>query len=168
MHDFKNPPSAEAVSWTQTEYDRYFMSLATKVSLQTDDPKVSLSDRVAVGALISKHNIIISYSANKLPPNIRGKYIFKSSEGLDRYIYVEHAERCALYDATISGKNLSGATIYCTRFPCSDCARAIVYFDIKRIVVKRGFSSEGAWVDSQRAALEMMRSSGVTVRYLSD
>jgi deoxycytidylate deaminase len=84
-----------------------------------------------------------------------------------RYHLIEHAERSAIFVAVNASENLSGATIDCTRSPCSDCVRAIVWAGIKRPLFAGGFGGEQRWLEYQRAALNILRDSGVTIRYLS-
>lgn len=149
--------------------DSYFMSEALSERLKTDDPKGKIVQQSAVGAVITKEERILSRSANVLPPALKNQ-MEKNGEAVteeSRYHLIEHAERAAIFKARLTNSDLSGATIYCTRFPCSDCARAIVWAGIKRAVFAGGFAGEQRWLASQRAALKIMRDSGVTVRYLS-
>ena len=87
-------------------------------------------------------------------------------EETDRYYFIEHAERAAIFTAAAAGEPLSGATLYCTRFPCSDCARALVWFGVSRVVLAAGLTGEDKWLESQRAALKILRGSGVKVRVI--
>lgn len=57
--------------------------------------------------------------------------------------------------------------MYSTRFPCIDCARAIVFCGITRIVVGGGLEHRSSWIDSQRGALRLFRLAGVTIRYFT-
>lgn len=45
-----------------------------------------------------------------------------------------HAEMCAISDAARLGRETSGATLYCTTFPCHLCAKHIVSCGIYRVV----------------------------------
>ncbi|MEQ9635790.1 MAG: anti-phage dCTP deaminase [Devosia marina] len=45
-----------------------------------------------------------------------------------------HAEMNALTDSARLGRSTSGATLYCTTFPCHNCAKHIVAAGIKRVV----------------------------------
>lgn len=45
-----------------------------------------------------------------------------------------HAEMAALLDAARRGTSVSGCTLYCTTFPCHDCARHILAAGIRRVV----------------------------------
>ena len=154
---------------SQTEADHFFMAEAFHERLLTDDPKGKIVLQSAVGALITHSMEELARSANVLPPLLKEK-LLETGEPVsdeDRYHVIEHAERSVIFKALISKKNLEGATIYCTRFPCSDCARAIVFVGIKRAVFAGGFAGELRWLSSQRAALKILRDGGVKIRYLS-
>ncbi|MGZ7132726.1 MAG: deaminase [Halobacteriota archaeon] len=154
---------------SQTAADNYYMSEALIERLSTDDPKGKIVLQSAVGAVITKNDVEITRSANVLPPAIK-VHMQRTGEEVsaeDRYHLIEHAERSAIFKAIRENSDISDATIYCTRFPCSDCARAIVWAGIKRAVFAGGFGGEQRWLASQRAALKILRRGGVTVRYLS-
>lgn len=144
------------------------MSEALIERLATDDPKGKIVLQSAVGAVIMKNGAEISRSANVLPPELK-EIMERKGETVteeDRYHLIEHAERSAIFKGVRAGADMAGATIYCTRFPCSDCARAIVWAGIKRAVFAGGFAGEQRWLVSQRAALKILRYGGVTIRYL--
>lgn len=153
---------------TQTQVDKYYLRRAFALRSLSDDPKARLVVESGVGAIIATPVSEISASANVLPPRLKSAFKVQGTAVTDesRYFVIEHAERAALFEAYQAGANLEGATMYCTRFPCSDCARAIVWSKITRIVVPRGFKGEARWIDAQRAALQILRSGGVVVRYL--
>lgn len=145
------------------------MSEAHRERLNTDDPKGKVVHQSAVGAVITRSMEEIAKSANVLPPSIKLKFE-ETGEVVseeNRYHLIEHAERAAIFKAQLSNKDLTGTTIYCTRFPCSDCARAMVFVGIKRAVFASGFAGESRWLESQRAALKILRDGGVKVHYLS-
>lgn len=52
-----------------------------------------------------------------------------------KYLWTEHAERNAIYNAARVGVAVKGCTIYVTHMPCTDCAPAIIQVGIKRVVV---------------------------------
>ena len=54
--------------------------------------------------------------------------------GPDKYLWTEHAERNAIYNAARVGISLKGCTAYLPWFPCMDCARAIVQSGITTLV----------------------------------
>lgn len=134
----------------------------------SDDPKARHVHQSGVGAVIVGGNRILSRSANVLPPILKQYYLTHCLEVTEseRYHLIEHAERAAIYQALRNGQSLEGATIYCTRFPCSDCARAIVWSGIARVVLSVGYAGEARWLEAQRAALLVLRRAGVKVRIL--
>jgi dCMP deaminase len=113
---------------------------------------------------------VLAQSANVLPPALKESLlrVGSSISPAERYFFIEHAERAAIFKALLGGKDTRGSTIYCTRFPCSDCARSIVWAGIKRAVFATGYSEEVRWIDSQRAAVKLLRDAGVTVRILRE
>jgi len=56
----------------------------------------------------------------------------------EKYDWIEHSERNAIYNAARIGVSLKGCTIYMGGIPCIDCARAIIQSGITRII----YSSE--------------------------
>jgi dCMP deaminase len=143
------------------------MELAMQERRNSDDPKVASVPQSAVGAVIARGERVISASANVLPPKLKQARLAAHRPLLaeERYFVIEHAERAAIYSALASGRSLRGTTMYCTRFPCSDCARSIIWAGIGRLVVFGGFGGESIWIGSQRAALQMLRDAGLTIRY---
>lgn len=50
-----------------------------------------------------------------------------------KYLYYEHAERNAIYNATRKGVSLKGTSLFVTHYPCADCARGIIQSGISRV-----------------------------------
>lgn len=152
---------------SRTELDQVLLKRAIQVRLQSEDPKFGINPSSGVGAVIFANGQILSESANRLPPRLSKTIALTDVDDERRYTHIEHAERAAIFFALNNKEKLDGATMYCTRFPCSDCARAISFSGIQRLVVAEGFGGEKRWIDEQRAALDVLRNSGVTVRYLT-
>lgn len=51
----------------------------------------------------------------------------------EKYLWFEHAERNAIYNAARSGVSTLDCSLYVQSMPCMDCARAIVQSGIKEI-----------------------------------
>jgi dCMP deaminase len=147
--------------------DAYFLRLAFAARKGSDDPKAIRVPSSAVGAVLVSENRVISKSANVIPPALKSRNDQFPLQEWERYHFIEHAERAAIFEALAAGETLSGSTLYCTRFPCSDCARAITWFGVARVIAGTGLSGEDRWLESQRAALRILRGSGVKVRVLS-
>lgn len=52
----------------------------------------------------------------------------------EKYLWFEHAERNAIYNAAKVGTPLEGTILFVTLTPCMDCARAIIQSGIKGVV----------------------------------
>ena len=152
-----------------TQADQYFLHLAFQERANSDDPNALVKPESAVGAIIVQNNSVISSSANVIPDNIRANLLNRGFPITpeERYQVIEHAERAAIYRSVFRGNEIANSTMYCTRFPCADCARAIIWSGINRLVVAGGFGTEGAWLSSQRSALKILRVAGIKIRYLN-
>lgn len=153
----------------KTEADRFFLTLALGERFRSDDPKARHVLQSGVAAVIVGKSGILAHSANVLPPALKEHHQTHNHEisEEERYHLIEHAERAAIFKALTSGVELEGSTLYGTRFPCSDCARAMVWVGIKRAVFATGYAGEARWLESQRAAVHILRRAGVVVRVLN-
>ena len=100
--------------------------------------------KVQVGCVIAKDSKILALGANRTIPNF-----CRTSRGCLRVEkYGENTkdhrnpEDCRAIHSEIdaicnSRDNLTGAVMYITRYPCEDCARAIVAAGIKKVVYGR-------------------------------
>ncbi|WP_246710353.1 deoxycytidylate deaminase [Martelella soudanensis] len=64
----------------------------------------------------------------------------------EKFFWIEHAERNAIYNAARSGAALAGCTIYVNRFPCADCARAIIQSGIVCADCRRSRKTMASWI----------------------
>ena len=151
---------------TLSQKDRKYLKLAFEEAKGSDDPKAKINALSGVGAIIVKHDTIIGRSANIVPTAIQDHYSLNDPNSNLRYHLIEHAERSALYDVWNSSNSPVGATIYCTRFPCSDCARAIIQSGLSRLVVPAGINEDLRWRESQSIAKKMLRNANIVIRHL--
>jgi len=63
----------------------------------------------------------------------------------EKYLWVSHAERNAIYNAALLGVSTKGCTIYVPWYPCIECAKAIVQAGIGRIVCFEPDLSDSNW-----------------------
>lgn len=140
---------------TQTEWDYFFYHLAKEVSTKSKDP----STKVGCVIVGPSHEVrTIGY--NGFPRGVREhievpkdekaqRELLKQSPDYqflldperwdkrpEKYSWVEHAERNAIYNAARMGTSLEGCTAYLNWLPtpCADCTRAIIQAGIVRIV----------------------------------
>lgn len=114
---------------SQSKWDTLFMSIALVTSLKSKDTNTK------VGAvLVDKEQHIIGTGYNGFPRGIDDDALpmERNGEWLDtKYPYVVHAELNCILNSIMSAK---GCTMYCTLFPCNECAKALIQAGVKRIV----------------------------------
>ncbi len=84
----------------------------------------------------------------------------------EKFFWFEHAERNAIYNATLIGASLKGCIMYTNGIPCMDCARAVVQSGIKEVVIDGKWSENSSekWKEQAKRSLEMFGEVGVRVR----
>ena len=96
--------------------------------------------------IVGDDNAVLSMGFNGFPRGVdeKSKARWKRPE---KYHWVEHAERNAIYNAARHGINLNGARVYLNYEPkpCADCTRALIQAGIKEIIgPNRPFDGKGA------------------------
>ncbi len=88
----------------------------------------------------------------------------------EKYLWFEHAERNAIYNAAKHGIGLNFSTIYVTGVPCMDCARAIVQAGIRQCVMCARYLhlDRKSWVDNQPKTVELFEEAKVDYRFHSE
>jgi dCMP deaminase len=112
-------------------WDEYYLNICSVVATRSKDPNTQVGCIIAGPA-----HEIRSTGYNSLPRGIRDD-LAERLERPSKYLWMEHAERNAIYNAARCGTTLEGCTIYIELMPCMDCARAIVQAGIREVVVSR-------------------------------
>ena len=73
-----------------------------------------------------------------------------------KYLWSEHAERNAFYNAARLGRRTEGCTMYIPWYPCSPCARAIIQCGIHELVVIEPDWKDAKWRDDFEVSKEML------------
>jgi dCMP deaminase len=89
-------------------------------------------------------------------------------EGDGRFVWMEHAERNAIYAAARQGKSLAGASITSTFFPCIDCARAIVQTGIQMLTSYEPALDDPVWGAAFPRSRIILEEGGVKLRLLRE
>lgn len=81
-----------------------------------------------------------------------------------KYLYTEHAERNAIYNACRNGTCLENSIIITTLFPCADCMRGIIQSGIKKIITRNAnIEANERWGAHFDAALLMAKECDVDI-----
>jgi dCMP deaminase len=127
----------------------------------------SLSDDVDTQTaciIVDEYNEIVSYGANSLPTGVNKTE--KRCSRPDKYKWLHHAERYAIYDCAKRGVSTNGCTMYLMWFPCADCARAIIQSGIKELVCYQPDVGNPKWGEDFVVAKELLEESSVDVKYI--
>ena len=114
-----------------SKWTAYFMNMAELAAGMS-------KDTTKVGAVIvGSKKEVRSTGYNGIPRGVRD--LKERMVRPQKYLWTEHAERNAIYNATLHGTSLEGTTLYLwgANHPCPDCARAIVQSGIKKIVMQK-------------------------------
>ena len=119
--------------------------------------------RTKVGAVIANdENTELVMGYNGFPRSANDDVDERHEHPL-KLMWTEHAERNAIFKAAREGIQLNGGKIYCTYFPCCDCARAIVQVGLKKVFAPEPDFSDKRWGKSFQISYEMLKECGVSV-----
>ncbi len=125
-------------------WDEYFMEITRLVSSR------ATCLRRSVGAVLVKDKKILTTGYNGAPSGLkhcaevgclREKLNVPSGERMEICRGL-HAEQNAIIQAALHGVSTSGATLYCTTYPCSTCMKMLINAGIKRIVYDEGYPDQ--------------------------
>lgn len=91
----------------------------------------SYCQRRKVGAIIVKHDMIISDGFNGTPSGFEN--VCEDESGFTKP-YVLHAEANAITKVARSNNSSDDATLYITASPCMECSKLIIQAGIRRVV----------------------------------
>jgi dCMP deaminase len=118
-----------------------------------------------VGAVLVTAGTEIA-ACNTFPPGI--KNLPERAVGENRFIWLEHAERTALFEAAKRGLATDGSMLVSTYFPCTDCARAMVLAGVKTVATPRPEFDDPVWGESFRTSAAILSEGAVKVIYLAE
>ncbi len=149
------------------DWDRYFFAIAEVVKTKSKDPHTKFGC-----VIVDEDHSIRTTGYNSLPRGINDN-VSKRYVRPEKYLWFEHAERNAIYNAARIGVSLKGSTLYLPVPPCVDCGRAIIQSGIKVVKYdktswneyfkKQDKSKNNSWVFSINKSLKMLREAGVKV-----
>ena len=111
------------------------------------------------GAVLVGYNAILLSDCNRFPYGYKGNV----QDRQEKYFYIQHAERAVILKAASKGLATQGLTLVCPWFACNDCAKAIIFAGIKRVVghKQRMALTPPRWKDNVDKALQYLEDCGV-------
>jgi dCMP deaminase len=127
-------------------WDETFMQIARVIAQRSKDPSTQ-----AGACIVDSKNIILSLGYNGFPRGCSDEQLPWEREGGmcdTKYAYVVHAEANAVLNTQAS---TDGAKLYCTLFPCNECAKVIIQKGIKEVVFESDkYHDKSEWEASRR------------------
>ena len=142
-------------------WDNYFMSMVYLAASKSKD------ERTHIGAVIvGKDNEIKSTGYNSFVRKLRDDVLERQKKP-EKYFWFEHAERNAIYNATLIGTSLKGCKMYTNGIPCMDCARGVVQSGILEVIVDKGWNktNKGEDLEHSSRTLKMFEEVSIKLRY---
>ncbi len=142
------------------DWDETFMQICKVISQRSKDPSTQNG-----ACLVNKKNILVGLGYNGFPRGCSDDKLPWKREGNfcdKKYAFVVHAEENAILN---TNANIEGARLYCTLFPCNECAKIIIQKGIKEIIYENDkYHNEDIW----KAARKMFKLAKIKCRqYIS-
>jgi dCMP deaminase len=137
---------------TKLDWNDTYMSFAKNVAVH------SKANKAKVGCVIVKDNQVISTGYNGTPPG----YDNTCEDSGVTLPEVVHAEINAITKVARSTVSCEKASLYVTKAPCFECAKAIIMAGIDLVVF------EGAYEDCERDSIAFLQTNHVTVIVMND
>ena len=131
-----------------------------EIALESHDPKKQ------VGCYIVRNNHTLVTGTNTLPNKCQ--LVPGRIQAPGKYMWMEHAERNAIYKAARAGISLEGATLMIDWWPCVECTRAIIQSGIIKIIApeKPNFEHH-RWGEHFKISFQMLDEVGITYEFIN-
>lgn len=147
---------SEHIKWNDL-----FMTMVYLVAMKSKDEKTHIG-----AVIVGKNKEVRSVGYNSFVRGLNDN-VDSRHQRPEKYFWTEHAERNAIYNATLMGVSLDGCTMYTNGIPCMDCARAVIQSGIKKIVVDKNWNDGNSdkWNEHAIRSLVMFEEVGVEIEY---
>lgn len=115
-----------------------------------------------VGAVLVTRDGTEIVACNTFPAGVRDLEERHAGDG--RFVWMEHAERHAIFEAARRGLSTAGGHLTTTFFPCIDCARAIVDTGIACLDTPAPAFADPVWGTSFERSQVILQEGGVKIR----
>jgi len=113
-------------------WDRYFFNIIDEIATRSKDPNTQVGT-----VIVDLDNCIRATGYNSLPRKVRDNPCVVPERFIrpEKYFWMEHAERNAIYASARIGVPLKGCRIYLNVYPCMDCARAVIQAGLTEVII---------------------------------
>lgn len=145
-----------------SKWDKRFLKLSEHIATWSKDQSTKVGSVV-----VTKDRRIVSTGYNGPPRGVDDDPVNhpeRHDREASKYLFFEHAERNALYNAANLGVSVRDCTAYITMAPCTDCARGLINSGIRRVVyITEDNASNQRWAANTQIATDMMSEAGVWI-----
>jgi len=137
-------------------WDEAFMQICRVIAKRSKDPNTQNG-----ACLTNENNVVIGLGYNGFPRGCSDDVLPWAREGSfcdTKYAYVVHAEENAILNANAS---TLGAKLYCTLFPCNECAKVIIQKGIKEVIYE---SDKYHKTDTWKVSRKLLDLAGIKYR----
>lgn len=142
-----------------SDLDLLFMQAARSAAELSDD-----RSRKVGCIIVGSDDVIRVRGSNRFPDGVQQND--ERHQRPEKYFWIEHAERNAIYYAARMGISLRGCRAYLPWFPCMDCARALAAAGIVELVAVEPDLTDPKWGDDFKRVGTLLREAGVAVRFV--
>lgn len=140
-------------------WDEYFLNMLPTIAVRSKDPNTKVGC-----VIVGPDHEVRSMGYNSFPRGIDDK-VPERQERPEKYFWIEHADRNAIYNAARVGIPLKGCTMYLPFAPCTNCARGIIQAGIVRVMVDGkthdAKKDDPTWRDDFKRTEVMLKEAGV-------
>lgn len=142
--------------------DDTWLRLAAQMATRSHDLRTQNGCVLAIG------DHLIAAGANRYPVS-DWRLNLERNRPPEKYTYIEHAEREAIYEAARYGQSAKNATLYAVWAACPECARAIIASGVVRVVtlLATRIATPERWCEQIRIADAMLSDAGVAIELAS-
>ncbi|MDP2673088.1 MAG: deaminase [Nanoarchaeota archaeon] len=142
-------------------WDTYFMSMVYLLADKSKDVKTH------VGAVVVGSDKEIKTAGYNSFPRGLNDNVYERQKKPEKFYWFEHAERNAIYNATLIGTSLKKSKMYTNGIPCTDCARGIIQSGILEVIVDKEWNetNKGEDLEESKRTIQMFKETGVKLRY---
>lgn len=142
-------------------FDDIFMTQVYLTAMRSSDRNSHIG-----AVIVNQNNVQVSAGFNGFPRGMDDDNRERQVSP-EKYFWMEHAERNAIYNAVRLGVSLIGCKMYTNGIPCMDCARAVVQSGVNELIVDKIWNSGNSekWEEHAKRSLQLFEETGVRVRY---
>lgn len=142
-----------------TTWDDRWSSLADFTATWSKDRSRKLG-----AVIVNDRQVVVGLGWNGFPRGVDDNIAARHTRPT-KYLFSEHAERNALYNAAANGNATAGTRMYSSMFPCAACCRGIIQCGIVSVTAPKPDLNDKTYAEEFLATIEMFSEAGVSICY---